>query len=386
MPDFGHGTEQHTAGAPENQSGTAPSERGETPLDEKLGELSDKELVIAFKAGDEAAYDEIYRRYQARIRRICRRMLHDGLDADEATQETFLRSYTALSRFNGQYQLGAWLARIATNICVDQLRVKQRTPDTEPHEEILMEESAPQRPDQLVAEQIHLSQTLNGIQPLHAEALLLRAVQGLSHEEMAGQLEMTAQQVKSLLHRARTSFRRAWQEASGFILAPVAMTKTLFARKHTGNLNELAGVGGQATAITLERVAAAGVAAVLAFTGISSSPTEHPAPKAAWPAEVMPLPPHSDETMPRPQMRSSAPAVADTAPSKNTGSKEDRGLLPITALVFDSAERPEDPSDGEEDNTPLSPTAAGDTVNEVRKKVEDELDGWNELSTAPSED
>lgn len=367
---------------PQGGSSTIPTRLADELTD--LSELSDKDLVIAFKAGDRSAYDEIYRRYQGRIRAICRRMLHDGLDADEAAQETFLRSYTALNRFNGQYQLGAWLSRIATNICVDQLRVRQRTPDTEPHEEVLMEESAPQRPDQLVAEQIHLSKALNDIQPLHAEALLLRAVQGLSHEEMAGQLEMSAKQVKSLLHRARSSFRRAWQEASGFILAPLATTKALFGRKHPAHLNDLAGAGGQATAVTLERVAAAGVAAVLAFAGMSSSPSVDPQPKAAWPAEVMPLPPHATETTPdAPDRHRSTEATVPSSSSEPVEADED--LLPINELVFQQVEPPKDPDNDEEDDTPLSPTAASDTINEARQKVQDELGKLNELTPATTD-
>ena len=75
-------------------------------------------------------YDEIYSRYSARVRSICRRMLGNSADAEEATQETFLRSYKALHRFNGQYQLSAWLSRIASNICVDHLRQRSRHPET----------------------------------------------------------------------------------------------------------------------------------------------------------------------------------------------------------------------------------------------------------------
>ena len=76
--------------------------------------MEDRELVIAFKAGDPDAYDEMYRRYSARVGSVCRRMLTNREDAQEATQETFLKAYLALPEFNGNYRLGAWLGRIAS--------------------------------------------------------------------------------------------------------------------------------------------------------------------------------------------------------------------------------------------------------------------------------
>ena len=91
-----------------------------------LKELPDRELVIAFKAGESGAYDEIFRRYGHRIMRICDRKLGDPNDAAEAAQETFLRAYQALPRFNGSYKLGAWLSRIATNVCIDEIRSRSR--------------------------------------------------------------------------------------------------------------------------------------------------------------------------------------------------------------------------------------------------------------------
>ena len=89
--------------------------------------MEDRDLVIAFKAGDPDAYDEMYRRYSARVGGVCRRMLTNREDAQEAVQETFLKAYLALPEFNGNYRLGAWLGRIASNVCVDQLRARARS-------------------------------------------------------------------------------------------------------------------------------------------------------------------------------------------------------------------------------------------------------------------
>src|SRR5688500_17363271 len=90
-------------------------------------ERSDRELVLAFKAGDDAAFDELYRRHHERVAKVCYRFMNNRPDAEEAAQEAFLKAFQALPRFNGQYQVGAWLKRIAANVCVDNLRVKSRT-------------------------------------------------------------------------------------------------------------------------------------------------------------------------------------------------------------------------------------------------------------------
>src|SRR5437899_84142 len=84
--------------------------------------LTEKDLVLAFKAGQAAAYDEIFERYRPMVEHICRRLLKNPDDAQEATQETMLRVLQGLPQFNGRYLLQAWVARIATNVCLDVLR------------------------------------------------------------------------------------------------------------------------------------------------------------------------------------------------------------------------------------------------------------------------
>src|SRR5918995_4100074 len=93
-----------------------------------LATCEDKALALAFKEGYDGAYQAIYDRFSIRVHSVCRRMLGDRDDAAEASQETFLRVYQALPRFNGRYQMGAWVTRIATNVCLDQLRSRNRKP------------------------------------------------------------------------------------------------------------------------------------------------------------------------------------------------------------------------------------------------------------------
>ena len=89
---------------------------------------TEKELVLAFQSGQGDAYARIYQRYLPVVGSICRRMLKDLDDAEEATQETMLRVLQGLGQFNGRYLLQAWVARIATNVCLDVLRARARHP------------------------------------------------------------------------------------------------------------------------------------------------------------------------------------------------------------------------------------------------------------------
>src|ERR671919_1553566 len=109
-----------------------------------LGTRDERDLALAFKRGERDAYDTIHERYEARVLSVCKRMLGNPDDAQEAAQEAFLRLYQGLPRFNGRYRLGAWVVRIATNVCLDQLRARSRRPsDLTPMEILDLEPGGP---------------------------------------------------------------------------------------------------------------------------------------------------------------------------------------------------------------------------------------------------
>ncbi|HET7482069.1 MAG TPA: RNA polymerase sigma factor [Actinomycetota bacterium] len=247
------------------------------PFGSHLGEQSDRDLVLAYKAGRRGAYDEMYRRHRRRVASICYRLLHNPQDAEEATQETFLRAYQALARFNGQFQLGAWLARIATNVCVDQLRSRARTnlvalPSTDDAAGV---QDSPEA--EVVGEYPRLDVAIDDISPLHARALTMRAVDGLSHVEMADRLEMSAPQVKALLHRARHSLRRAWDEAQGWLIMPLLSLRGLSQRSQAAQSSSLVAGSPQFSAL-LEKAAAASAALMLFALGSTSTTSEFAGP------------------------------------------------------------------------------------------------------------
>lgn len=164
---------------------------------------SDEQLVAAFRAGNEDAFQAIFDRYRQRLFAYTRQMLGGSRqDAEDALQDVFLRAYGALRANDRPVSLRAWLYRVAHNRCIDQLRRPapaqadvfdlSRTPLRDP-----IEESA-RRED--------LRRLVDDVQRLpeaQRSALLMREMDGLSYQELADALDVTVPAVKSLLVRAR---------------------------------------------------------------------------------------------------------------------------------------------------------------------------------------
>ena len=343
----------------------------------------DRVLVTAFQAGDDHAFDEIFKRYHQRVASVCSRMLRSPQDVEEATQETFLKAYQALGRFNGNYYLGAWLARIATNVCVDHLRSKSRSNLValpEDQDDISVE---PGPEDLVVGAHPRLERAIQDIQPLHASALALRAVEGLSHQEIAGRLRMTPTQVKALLHRARGSLRRAFDKAEGWALAPLFGFRHLFNERTTSDAGRIASISPSAAPFLLERVAAASAMLVAAaLSGVPSTPAPEAPPASRNPAAVAAVPPRFEDVGSAYSIGSSAPSSDGSASAALPGEESD-GSIELAAPIDLTAEidralkeRPAPgapdhrPEDGRDD--PIGPGAAeGEKVaKKVRKAVE----------------
>lgn len=178
----------------------------------------DKGLVLSFQRGERAAGESIYRRYQPLVGSICYRLLHNSQDAQEATQETFLRVYRALPTFNGSYQLRPWIIRIARNICLDKIRFASKRRGMWATWEALEDATIPDEgadpQDEFLRNQeaSRVYQVLSSLPPKHRDVLMLRDVEGLAYCDIADALELSQCQVKNFLHRGRKKFRKSWTE------------------------------------------------------------------------------------------------------------------------------------------------------------------------------
>ncbi len=219
--------------------------------------LDDRMLVLDFQAGHPEAFVEIHGRYGGLVRRVCSRYLPNAADADEAFQETMIRVFQGLYRFNGQYALQPWVARIATNISLDIIRGRARRPAVderalEEHER----EDPGEKPDEAVERLVQRDLILNVLADMpdtHRRALVLREMEGLSHKEIGDELEISPAQAKALIHRAKGTFRREWLRAAterhglaGIFLIPFIWLSKLggVARRVADGAGEAVHVGG----------------------------------------------------------------------------------------------------------------------------------------------
>lgn len=183
-----------------------------------LEERSDEEVLARFvdpqlPAGSrEAAFHALVDRYHRRIFAICFQVLGSGTDAEDATQETFVKLARGAGGFRGEAQLSTWLYRVARNVCTDRIRHDARRPAT-PVADPGDLAAAPAEPDTTAAtdEQLAVSAALDTLDPLSRQLLVLVAIEGLTYAEAAVVADLAVGTVKSRVSRARARLAEVLQ-------------------------------------------------------------------------------------------------------------------------------------------------------------------------------
>ena len=177
--------------------------------------------VSRARAGDQAAFEAIFQRYERQIYSFTYRMMGDPDDAYDLTQDCFIKAYRNLEKTNGDLNVSAWLHRIASNACLDVLRRRKRIRwmpwDNEKHENLLPSHTADDPEQTMVATEIRqdVQIILNTMTPRNRLALLLREFEGLSTEEIGEVMGLSRSAVKSVLFRAREEFRKLYTTSYG---------------------------------------------------------------------------------------------------------------------------------------------------------------------------
>ena len=196
--------------------------RTERSLAAQAGAAHDADLVQRFNGGDEGAFLEIMRRYQAKIFTVTQGLLHNRADAEEITQDTFIRAHRNLGGFRGDSSLATWLHRIAVNLARNRYwyffrrrrhaTVSLDCPIGEDGDATLSDLISTDAPDPArvsTREEFStlVSECMDTLEPHHREILVLRNVHNHSYDEIAGQLGINVGTVKSRIARARESLR-----------------------------------------------------------------------------------------------------------------------------------------------------------------------------------
>ncbi len=178
-------------------------------------EQNDADLVRQTLCGNTSAYNGLVMRYQRQVYNLAYRMLGNAEDAGDLVQETFLRAYGALASFRQDASFLTWLYKIASNLCIDQLRSRKARSalslDVELEEG--REPAADARscsPEELAIRdsvQEVVQRAISNLPEKYRVVVVMRHLQDMSVEEIANVLGMPTGTVKTHLFRAREMLR-----------------------------------------------------------------------------------------------------------------------------------------------------------------------------------
>ena len=188
----------------------------------KPSDAEDVELVVRTQNGEREAFSELVRRYHLRIHNTIYGLVGERDDADDLSQEAFLKAYRSLPSFRGRSQFFTWIYRIAVNCALDWMKAQGRRRDVPleadlpaPVESLDGVFRQPEAPDVRVRRrelQNALEQALAALAPVYRSALVLRELDGLTYEEIAQILGCSVGTVKSRLFRARVQMQDLLRE------------------------------------------------------------------------------------------------------------------------------------------------------------------------------
>ncbi len=184
-------------------------------------DADETELLERARNGDSQAFGALVERYQRRVVGVAQAVVHNQDDAVELAQETFVRAYENLAKFESRSSFSTWLYRIAANLAIDFRRREGR-------HQVLRGDDAETEINRLPSPRgdsyqetvrTELSQRINGalkeLTPEHRAVILLREVEGLSYDEISDVLQVPRGTVMSRLHYARNHMRTILKDLGG---------------------------------------------------------------------------------------------------------------------------------------------------------------------------
>lgn len=172
--------------------------------------------------GDEDSFALIVHQYQGPVFNLCYRMLGDAVEAEDAAQETFIRAYRNLKKYDLNRKFVNWLLTIASNHCVDRLRKRKLTfvsiDSLLPNRRLVERTVSPEEHLEISETQQEIQLLINRLSPIDRAAIILKYWYDQSYEEIAGSLSLSVSAVKSRLHRARRELVELWDVDSSVAL------------------------------------------------------------------------------------------------------------------------------------------------------------------------
>lgn len=204
-------------------STTLLSQQGAVKVKNYSPDLTDAELVfLAQKRGDrdERPFQELFRRHQNVVWRICYSYFRHAQDAEDLTQDVFLKAYRSLSSFEGRSSFKTWISRIAINSCKNESRKRSRRPQLSETDVDTMADVLPAgettESEWSVRQQYELlSSAMGELSPSALEILVLKDLEQRPYVEIAENLGISVSAAKMRAQRARVALQRIYHKLAG---------------------------------------------------------------------------------------------------------------------------------------------------------------------------
>ncbi|MGQ0721516.1 MAG: RNA polymerase sigma factor [Candidatus Eiseniibacteriota bacterium] len=181
----------------------------------QLTALSDEDVVDRVRAGETELFEILMRRYNQRLYRVARGFVKDDDEAEDITQEAYVKAFRALDRFRGEARFSTWLTKIAAHEAMVRAR---RMRLVSPEDELADAPSSAPDPERQAENHellFLLREAVDALPDALRPVFVLREVEGLSSEEAAAALGMSAGNVRVRLHRAKVHLRERLRDRMG---------------------------------------------------------------------------------------------------------------------------------------------------------------------------
>ena len=186
--------------------------------------LPDEEVVRRVRAGEQALFEVLMRRYNQRLYRVARSILKDDAEAEDVMQQAYVNAYTHLGQFADRARFSTWLTRIAVYEALARLRRRRKIREVDVKEEtdgtgVTLLSGQPSPEQQALTGELRrlLEAAVEALPRPSRSAFVLREVEGLSTAETAECLGVSEDVVKTRLHRARAMLRKDLVERAGLV-------------------------------------------------------------------------------------------------------------------------------------------------------------------------
>ena len=176
--------------------------------------VREEKFIARARDGDDLAFQEVVNAYQRPVFNLCYRMLGNAQEAEDAAQETFLKAYRNMKRYDPDRKFLNWILSIASNHCIDRLRRRRlqiiSLDEMLPRFENPASNPGPEEAMTDLELQEDVREILEQLGSTDKAAVMLRYWYEYSYEEIAEALSLTVPAVKSRLHRARRTLAEQW--------------------------------------------------------------------------------------------------------------------------------------------------------------------------------